>query len=263
MKDSWRLFRRDHPAGSLWVMYCTGVTLPDEGASAGRSLCTVATIELEHPTPNGLGTSDEVDGLEEAVTVLEQDLERKFDALFVARIRGHGKIELVIYSAQQADHPVLELIESSFADREVTVSQIQDLDWSVYQRCAPNSEEHWRVLLDESTSISAEHGDEISLTRIVDHFSYFPDKARSREFAVRTKPLGMKSNIRPAADPSPAEAWLVLSHHRCTALTKDLLPIVLKLVDIAKECDGRYDGWEMPVARTTLWGRIRRLFGAD
>jgi len=262
MEDQWRLFRRDDSAGPVWIMLCTGVSLPDDGVSAGRTLCTTVDVELTNPTPSGIGTSDEVDQLEETVTALEQCLHRDYDALYVARARGHGKVELVIYSAPESDAGVSDRIASAFEGREIALSQIQDASWSVYKRMMPNTEEHWRSMLEEASRSAAHGGDVIEAARVVDHYSYFPDQEQSREFASRIRSLGMKSEVRPAAEPQVGEEWLVLSHHRCSARPVDMLPVVLKLVELARSCGGRYDGWEMPVVRKSLWGRVRRLFGA-
>ncbi len=79
---------------------------------------------------------------------------------------------------------------------------------------------------------------------VVLHYLYFPAKSAAAEAAAGLRTLGFQTEERLGAD---ATNWLVLARHKVIPSEETIASARRAMEDLARSCDGEYDGWEAEV----------------
>ncbi len=93
-----------------------------------------------------------------------------------------------------------------------------------------------------------EHGDSLTGVREIDHFAYFVTPQLRARFVDRCLAIGFK--LRATTEPSEhSDKYGAMIFHSDMPDEEVLGRITTRLIELAQECGGEYDGWETQVVK--------------
>ena len=205
---------------------------------------------------NGMPQASELADLAKIQEKLVPNVERKVNARYVMRFTGAGRQRHVFYTPQAigllrkkdvVEHlaPTLGVFSHGW-ERTFTSQAADDPEWTALKDVFPSTDPDQWFWDREAVRVLAESGADLYKRHMVTHWTYFPDAERARSYLKQARRFGFKALGGPKERPDKEPlAWCVRVKRREREVTLvHLHPGVLKLVNIAKELGGDYDGWE-------------------
>lgn len=250
MSDAWEIYYTnvdDAPAAVLFDMgICSTVPDPD------RPILLWMWLQLKSPTEDGFSTEEEEDKLTEIEDAFIDAVELTTQGLFVGRVTTAGQRQFYWYarSAEGFEDSIEEAMQA-FDDYEYETGVQEDPDWQQYTDVLyPEPENmhqiHSRHMIDELE----EKGDDLTLTRPVDHEASFVSNEGRAGFIKAAEKLGF-GNFETAEDDQPEDglAFAVRFQKSHAVDWETIDQVTFDLFEIADEHEGAYDGWEAAPAK--------------
>jgi uncharacterized protein (TIGR01619 family) len=199
------------------------------------------------PLASGMPSEEMNDLLYEVEDILS-DRAGTRGGIQVGRLTVQGRRELFFYSATNDAELVLSELQEEFGEvlNVDTIGQL-DAEWSVYfEFLYPKPLDFQRIHNQHVARLLAEHGDDCSISRQIDHVAFFADEANRRTFAREIVEQGFSIEQQSESDDGELRFQLSFTSVGTTDLaTIDRLTVPL-FVRIG-ELGGAYDGWGCPV----------------
>jgi hypothetical protein len=218
-------------------------------------------IDMEHPLPDGLPSSEE----SELQNVIEDRIDQNLaavSALGVGRICGRGRWELYFYIPTDMDfHRWAWETIKAFPLRVFETGSRPDPESQQYLEVLYPALVHMQQIRNLPVVMKLEEaGDELETPRLVDHSAYFPDEAARNSFESWARSHDFDAWSRdPVEGDRPWGTELRKVH------SIDLATICDVTLELSEECQsrgGEYDGWASPVERTAKPPSfLGRMFG--
>ncbi len=215
-----------------------------------------ARISMQAPRADGLRRPGEADALFELEDRLVEGLRRVLPLLYVGRTVASGDVTLVWYAPRTAEAQLQDLTDAVNAVRgeyEVHMSLAKDPDWTFYGDFLFPDVYNLQAMLNRRRLMTlAEHGDDGTAARELDHLAYFDSQQRAEEVAKKLTKAGFEVDA-PLLDgevPVDEEHPWALRFSRPDSLADGRIDdICMEVVDLVLAHDGFYDGWGAELVR--------------
>lgn len=207
------------------------------------------SVRVLDPTPFGFPTREEAERLWALEDLLEEAA-APTDASLVAVLTSGARREWFFHTS---DGPALaSSIRAALeraadtGDRDVRLEGYADPEWRYFLDVIWPDTVAWRYILDRKVlQTLAEHGDDGTAPRPIQHFAYFADPARRDEYVAFLR--GESFERIEALPPNEGDERPYGVTCYGTVAASEISPIASRLAVMAEDCDGEYDGWESPV----------------
>ena len=245
MSDHWEFYPCEMGEHQAFIFYDHGIREQIDGLQHPDSLKIRVRFQIQ--SDNGLPLREEFDrlsALEDLVTARVQAL----GGVYVGRVSVAGAryFHCFVSFTQDAARTML---------REVAAESGYELDFvlkpdprkSTYWDELFPTDEEWRVIQDLKVLEALEkHGDDHSVPRRIDHWSYFPAPADRDAFAAWAVENGFA--IEHLSDPEGAgDEWGIQIYHEARPEVAEITATTALLQETSAEFGGNYDGWETRV----------------
>jgi regulator of RNase E activity RraB len=203
-------------------------------------------VDMLDPREDGLSSNDEAPTLHEIEEHLVRTLGEMCDARFAGRITGNNRREFYFYAPAHADLEEAVLSTSrEYPNYSIEYGHQHDPDWRQYLELLYPSAEDWQRISNRRVIEQlAEHGDDASIPRLVDHMAYFPSAESPQAFAARAIALGFALDSAEFDEDPRTEPPYSLVLKREDPVTWDHIDkVTLELAEIAESLGGDYHGW--------------------
>lgn len=246
MSSQWEIYASrvgDHPASvRIDMAYTNQEFRPDF-----LNTMLYVWVKLQAADSNGLTTEAEAPKLFEIEDRLVEFLGAEYGAVPVGVVTTAGRREFYFYgeSADQL-HEELQPVFHEFPDYSFQLGYKQDSEWEHYFHYLLPSPIEWRWMQDlKIVTQLEEHGDPLT-PRPVQHWLYF-QTAAARE---QVKQAVLQQEFAVDGEPDAPNAF-VLVISRTDAVDPDSIhQVTARLMMLALDHDGDYDGWETQVLET-------------
>lgn len=224
------------------------LSLIERAPVAGHDHFLFVQIPMLQPREDGLSSAEEFDQLIAVEDRVIGALEATGEAIYAGRNTTDGVRDLFFYVTDTAAaEAVVEALAAELSPYELRTGHNPDPEWGVYFGFiypSPNDMQHInnRSVLRQL----AEHGDDHTAPREIDHFAYFPSEAAAGAFAGVVD--GQRFDVTPTRDQNERGEYCV-SFKREDSLS-DIDEITINLAQIAEEHEGYYDGWGCPIVKS-------------
>jgi hypothetical protein len=168
----------------------------DLAPMATHPLRLQARITMQTPRADGLRQLGEADALFDLEDRLVERLGGVLPLVYVGRTVAVGDVVLVWYAPRTAEAQLQELtdaVTSERGDYEVHLSLVRDPEWGFYGGFLFPDVYNLQVILNRRRLMTlAEHGDDGSLARDLDHLAYFGSRHLAEEAADRLVGAGFE-----------------------------------------------------------------------
>lgn len=207
-------------------------------------------VTMKSPRDDGLRAADEADALGLLEDRIIDRLEQHYDALFIGHTISEGLLHIVTYAPEQALAQPKRLLDGlDGGGYEVVWFVEHDPDWDMYFEFLYPDVRSMQIIQNRRLmKIRAEHGDDPSRERVIDHTASFEDRAAAAAAAEALATRGF--SVDPVRE--EGELWL-LEFRRADRLDQDCPDsICLEIIDLLEAHAGDYEGWGAPVLRSEL-----------
>jgi uncharacterized protein (TIGR01619 family) len=219
----------------------------DSAPMPGFSTCIQLRIKMKIARADGLSSEEENERLIEIDAAVEAGIDDRDDVKYVGRVTTDGIRDFFFYakgdsSAENYVGPSL----TEFNDYEFESSKHHDHDWNSYLNFLNPSPRDLQVVANnELIAELASNGDIHDAKRPIRHWLNFTSVA-TRSSAV-THAQAEKFKVINIHDGDGQFSMVIerldqANFHAINAVT-------LGLFDLASSLDGKYDGWESPIAK--------------
>lgn len=190
MNDNWDVYfcRVDDKPASILVNIGLAASAPD----AERPVLGYVTVPLDEPDEHGLPGQEEYDRLADLEDALEEALSKTCDARYVGRLATDGRLDLFFYLPGDQDwHKAVTEAAEGFEHDDWGAGSAEDKDWSTYlDFLFPGFPELLFIQNRRACDKLLAGGDDLSLTRFINHWAEFPTAEAMRDFAGEAQELG-------------------------------------------------------------------------
>jgi hypothetical protein len=190
---------------------------------------------------DGLRSSEEMDALLSLEEQVVPALEKKANAIHIARLVGQGYTEFLFYVPAErravADDP--NAAAGNVAPYELEWYLEDDPDWTAYRNLFPDRYDIQTIWNRRVVTAMKENGDLLDRPREIDHLATFPTEDRAREAATALAARGFR-----AAEPHlKGTRWWLEFHRtdRCDGHRPD--EFTFEILDVVLPLEGQFDGW--------------------
>ena len=211
-------------------------------------------LPLDDPRSDGLATNAEATRLGEIEDGLVRSLGAHCGAVFVGRMTWNGVRDLFFYAKRTE---TLEQALSvglagaglgSAGPRRVMTRKQKDAEWRHYLDVLYPGPLEWQWIKDRRIVESlVESGDKSDIARPIDHHARFDARAKAEAWASAVREMGFDVAIERLE--GSEDAWSAHAVREDRAELAHVHDIVERLVGLAEENQGTYDGWGCPVVR--------------
>jgi len=209
-----------------------------------------ARITMQNPRADGLRQLGEADALFDLEDRLVERLGKVVPLLFVGRTVAVGDVTLVWYAPRAAEAQLEELTEvvtSERGDYEVHLSLAPDAQWDFYARFLFPDVYNLQVMLNRRRLMTlAEHGDDGSMSRELDHLAYFGSQKRAEDAAVRLAKAGFEVDMPLLDAQVPVDEdlpWALRLSREDSLADGRIDEVCIEVLDVILAFEGYYDGW--------------------
>lgn len=208
-------------------------------------------IPLLTPRPDGLSDQEETEALYELEDELFAAVAQGLRACYVGRITSQGRREMFYYGkSAEGFEPAVQKAAARFPQYEITSRAQEDRDWDVYSDLLyPSDLDMQSIQNRRVVDRLAESGDDLSQSREIAHWLYFPSEHARNQLIEQVEGEGFAAETFQTEKPDDEFAFglrLVRNDH---AALDFLDPLVADLFLRAQNCGGEYDGWESQVVK--------------
>jgi len=240
MEQNWVMYPNETDEGVRLVG--VNIALSSVAPDSSRPMCTLIYIYFTKPGDDGMGDSKERDAIGEMEDALAQTLEKKFDALHVASVRGGGAIGFWIYSKPRIDAQIEQEARAAFPNLELEFQSRMDPKWEGYWDLLPDTETMREIADMHLVALLESKGDDLVTPRPVDHFAVFAEKREAEQFMR----MAAKHEFETRFGESD-ENVLVIATREDPVDLESIQEVTALLSNLAEQEGGEYDGWETRV----------------
>jgi len=263
MSERWIPILR-HDDGSKYsimvdLQYRDGGLVPDKR----RPCLVLVQVPFTDPGEHGMGARTDANAIDQVMEDLGPRALNESAAIYAARMRGSGRASICLYAAEESAPTVERLVRDAFKSRRIEIERRDDPEWNVYQGMLPFDDEERRFWDQMVINELQRNGDPLTPARDVRHYAYFPDEPSAQRYAKILRAERFTLSVEPSAKPEHGAAVCVIANRDDPATPEAIMPITSRLLALAKEHGGTYDGWEAKLMkrRGGLAGIVARLFG--
>jgi len=205
-------------------------------------------LKLNNPTEKGFIHQKEKDELGFIEDRIEMESLRYKIGKYVGHIVTQGEVHFIYYLKSSFDwNNVVTDAMNQFEGYIFEYGSKIDIEWEVYQKLLFPTTKQWQIIHNHHTC-DAMHkaGDTLQVARAIEHTSYFKnkdDKDSFLKYIIKNDFHVQKEKENVQEDSLyKLEFYHIESpnHHKIDELT-------LQLIEICKEYEGQYDGWECSI----------------
>lgn len=208
----------------------------------------IVRVTLRNPTETSLTTSTEAGSLgafEEALVAAIPD------APLVGVVTNAGHRSWFLYAAdrERAERAALDVAAKALPEHSARVDHFEDPEWYQYLEFLYPNDLAWQWIADRRVldALNA-RGDDGTRPRTISHWAYFPRRRDRRAFARRIVPVGYRVLEKRSVPRDTAGHPFGLRFESAGPTAPiAIFPMTERLFLLARECGGKYDGWECPV----------------
>jgi regulator of RNase E activity RraB len=207
-------------------------------------------IQMLDTAEHGMGSSAEA-GVLYPVEDQLTDRAQASGFLYVGRLRTDGCWRLAFYGPS-GRLDVLQTLSRSLEGldgREVETGSKPDHNWHYYRDfLLPDAERHQWMQDRRVVEALQEEGDPLRVPRRVDHWAHFPTADARNAFACDVADEGFV--VEQMIDDSKGDLTFGARVHRVDPVELEHIhEVVMRLVELAEQQEGDYDGWETSVEK--------------
>jgi hypothetical protein len=200
--------------------------------------------------PHGMGTAAEAEVLDPIADQIVAHAE-KLGLLYVGRLRGSGRWSLFLYGPPEQLESLRALARDGEAldNRQVDAGSQHDATWAHYREFLLPSDERRQWMKNRRTvEVLEQHGDPLVEPRLIDHWAYFRTAEGRQVFVSEAAREGF--SIDAPFDASGSARPYGARVHRVDRVDLEAIhEVVMKLIGLAQQAGGGYDGWESVVLK--------------
>lgn len=248
MSDNWGHYFADISGNKASILFDDGIAKEVEELPQNYSLLIM--VNLREFRDDGLPTDDEAERLSEMTEAFDNVIE-KVDGIALGQVT-YDKKRHIFYLVHK------ETVELT-ADLE-QFSKVSSYEIELGIRHDPKKETYWedlypsdddRRVMGDMTVISSliENGDDLLTLRIVDHWTYFQDKAVANRFLEWANDNGYQNVNIEKQGTFLKRTYCVRTQHESEVTIGTISKHTLAHDRKARELGGDYDGWETFVVK--------------
>ncbi|KVN43229.1 hypothetical protein WT12_25925 [Burkholderia territorii] len=243
MTDAWGTFPARMGDHQAFISFNHGFA--EIAESDPRTSLLSVRVTLEHPTPDGLPSSDEFAGLTKIEDLLDAAVTAK-NGVQVGRITVDGNQDFLFYVP--FDEEAAAGIVDSLAEHTTYALQYayqDDPDKETYWRTLYPTDDDWQLMRDMRVlDALRQKGDMSDVSRRVMHWAYFAEPSDAHQFADWAESKGyLVESVAPTEDGKSAVRFA----HEGTMVLADITHHTLEINREVRSLGGEYDGWETSV----------------
>lgn len=230
-----------------FAMFAVNLGVAEEAPFSNLRWLNVVRIPFR-ATASGM-PSDEANATLYAIEDLLHAQAASRGGMQVGRLTVGGRREFFLYTATNDAELVTAEIEKKFPDVEVEAFSREDSEWEVYfDFLFPTPVDFRRIDNQRVVRALAEHGDDPTLARDVDHFAYFPSAEARRTFRDEILAGGFTVDYEEEGDSGELRFGIAFRSHGPVDLSS-VDQVTIPLFVRADELGGSYDGWGCAVTK--------------
>lgn len=209
------------------------------------------SVQMNSPREDGLSSSEEFETLKAIEDRLQEFILAKHNAIYAGRLTTDGRRDFYFYMGDTTlyDKTISESLVA-FPAYSFDFGIKEDKQWEQYINFMyPNPRQFQSIQNRRVIDNLEEHGDPLTKARPVDHWIFFKTEADKEKFLSKISNDGFTIVINDY-DKELGETPFRLHISRVDKVDhKSVDDYVLKLWELAEECNGEYDGWETSVEK--------------
>lgn len=237
MSDDWDFYALlvDSQPASI----CLDLGLARNAPIEGQPYLAYVRVQMRHPRPDGLSSSEEWEDLAAVEDSLTDVFAVSRNTTYAGRNTSSGNRDFYFYTSDPV--PFAECVRTamaSHADYRFELGDRLDRNWDTYfDFLYPSPDDLQRILNRRVVGNLADHGDNHSEPRPVDHFAYLPDAAAATSLRDYLREKGF------SVDEPRIDRGTVAVHFKRTDRPEDIDDFVIPIARRIQELGGDYDGW--------------------
>ncbi len=218
---------------------------------AGKPRLLWIRVSLLQPDKDGLVQKQELDRLVE----LEQDIvariNQNLEGVLAGKVTATGIRDFYFYCSSTGD------FDSTFAeikkhnqDYEFAGAANSDPEWRIFWQVLYPSDTYLHIIQNRRVLRKLkEYGDKHTKPRKVDHWFYFQNDMDVQKFVTRVEQRGFAVEASETL-PIKTDYPIQVNISRMDNVNEDYInQLTDSLLQLARECNGYYDGWETTVVK--------------
>jgi regulator of RNase E activity RraB len=216
---------------------------------------------MNSPRADGLSSQDEFSTLCAIEDAFESEI-TDAPAIFVGRITWGGYRDFYFYARDAGDWATrVRRVMQRFSGYETEFDSRDDLRWLTYFDVLHPSAGELQTLKNRPVcDLLESQGDDLTQPRPILHWAYFSTENALSAFVERARTLGFELDGTSAVQESDGRCGARLTHIDIPSRGR-IDEITVRLLNLATEFGGEYDGWETqivsnPAQRKSFFGRL-------
>lgn len=209
------------------------------------------SVNMNNPREDGLSSNEEFDTLSAIEDRLQEFINSKHCSIYAGRLTTDGRRDFYFYMGDTTlyDKTISESMVA-FPNYTFDFGIKEDNHWEQYLNFMyPNPRQFQSIQNRRVVDNLEENGDLLIKERQVDHWIYFNTKEDRESFLSKIKDEGFKINNQDF-DSESSDRLYSLHIARVDKVDIDSVnDYILNLWELAKGCNGDYDGWETSVEK--------------
>jgi regulator of RNase E activity RraB len=246
MTDNWDFYASRVDGGPASIFVDLGIVA--DAPLSSHPYMAYVRLHMNQPRPDGLSSNEEFDTLVEIENALEARLCEN-EVGYVGRNTSGGFRDFYFYvSTETGWQSRVDAALAEFERYKYETGTREDSDWSVYLNfLLPGAVDRQRIENRRVCEALERYGDKLTLSREIDHWSYFPSRESVEAFIAEVTSDGFQVRDRHVSEDGDlrfgAQVWRI-----DTPSYDQIDRVTLPLFEAAERHQGQYDGWECPVA---------------
>lgn len=249
MSDEWDFYfaRINDAVSSIFV----DLGLKADAPAEKRPWLLWVWLALRTPKDDGMASGEEAPQLNAIGEALDSTISATCGAQLVGRVTGNGRREFYFYAAEPGELSAsVAAVMKNFADYRHESGSTFQPDWEQYFMLYPSESNLERMLNRRRLEALAADGDVHDLPRKVDHWFAFAEE--STRSACRDQLAAIEFAIEEESqseDEGERLSFALIVSRADSVDTHTINGITIELARLAREHNGRYDGWQCAVTR--------------
>ncbi|MFA6189589.1 MAG: DUF695 domain-containing protein [Sulfuricurvum sp.] len=248
MQEYWELYMKQLDGNLASVLVNAGISV--ELPSEDKYFMGFLKIAMKTPNERGLIAQDEEAQLSFIEDKLEMESLRYRIGSYVGKIVSNGEMTFIYYLKHDFEWPdVVACAMKAFPDYGYEYGSKMDTQWEIYHKLLFPTAIEWQIIQNHKVCDHLKaNGDTLHLPRAIEHKAYFETPQRRDVFIERIEPQSFK--VKELMDPNENTPMAGISFYRQDKpFYYDIDALTLHLIDLARQCEGQYDGWETSVVK--------------
>ncbi len=209
-------------------------------------------VYFKNPREDGLSSDQESSFLFKIEDEISEKLKSKYNTTYAGRITTQGRREFYFYSSTSKNYEnEISKIMSKFSGYKFDFGIENDPNWNQYSNVLYPTPEQHQIIQDYNVLATLEkHGDNLTKSRIINHWAYFKNERTKNQFISEADKLGFKVTEGSLTFEKKNEfSYGVTIEREDLVDYKSIVDVTVPLFRLAQKYGGEYDGWESPVIK--------------